>query len=52
MHEACGLAHGHCTLHVAWPLLQASPVLDGVAQRRTHTNGAMLLNKIILFCCK
>ena len=46
MHKACGLAHGQCTLHVAWPLLQASLVLDGVAQRRcTHANSAMLLNK-------
>ena len=42
MHEACGLAHGQCTLRMAWPLLQASPVLDGVAQRRTHANSAMV----------
>ena len=52
MHEACGLAHGQCTPRVAWPLFQASPVLHGVAQRRTHTNSAMVLYKIILFCCK
>ena len=43
MHEACDLAHGQCTLCVAWPLLQASPVLDGVAQRRCmHTNNAVV----------
>ena len=53
MHEACSLAHDQCMPRVAWPLLQASPVLDGVAQRRcTHANSAMLLNKIILFCWK
>ena len=46
MHEACGLAHGQYTPRVAWPLLQASPELDGVAQRHcTHANSAMLLNK-------
>ena len=46
MHEACGLAHGQCTPRVAWPLLQASPELDGVAQRHCmHANSAMLLNK-------
>ena len=38
---------GACTRHgtrpvYAWPLLQASPVLDGVAQRRTHANSAMV----------
>ena len=43
MHEACSLAHGQCTLRVAWPLLQALPVLDGVAQRRCmHANSAMV----------
>ena len=43
MHEACGLAHGQCTPCVAWPSLQASPVLDGVAQGRcTHANSAMV----------
>ena len=53
MHEACGLEHGQCTPRVAWPLLQASPVLDGVAQRRcTHANSAMVWYKIIFFCCK
>ena len=43
MHEACGLAHGQCTLCVAWLLLQASPVLDGDAQRRCmYTNSALV----------
>ena len=43
MHEACGSAHGQCTPRVAWPLLQASPVLDGVVQRHcTHANSAMV----------
>ena len=43
MHEASGLAHGQCMLRVAWPLLQASPVLDGIAQSRCmHTNGALV----------
>ena len=53
MHEACGLAHGQCMLRVVWPLLQASPVLDGVAQIRfMHTNSAVMRYKIIIFCCK
>ena len=43
MDEARDLAHGQCTPCVAWPLLQASPVLDGVAQRRCrHTNSALV----------
>ena len=51
--EACGLAHDHCTPRVAWPLLQASPVLDGVAQRCCmHTNSALVRYEIIIFCCK
>ena len=53
MHEACGLAHGQCTPCVAWPLLQASPVLDGVAQRRCmHTNSALMRYEIIIVYCK
>ena len=39
MHEACGSAHGQCTLRVPWPLLRASLVLDAVAQSRyMHTH--------------
>ena len=53
MHDAYGLAHGQCTPRVAWPLLQASLVLDGVAQRRCmHTNSALMRYEIIIFCCK
>ena len=52
MHEACGLAHGQCTLRVAWPLLQASRVLDGVAQKmlyaRKQRNGVIQNNILLL----
>ena len=53
MHEACDLAHGQCIPRVAWPLLQASPVLEGVGQRRCmHTNSTVVRYEIIIFCCK